>query len=260
MPKATGRQNIWKRRNVSLASEGHHQDCSKPFMGLGWGWVACKRMILDQVCTSPVFTTGLFVSRGLVAGQGPGEIWKKMKEQFLNVMLTGAIVWPAAQFLNFLLVPLPYRVLFNNCVGLCWSTFTSVLASYEGSSNNTWPEDPGRKRFLHRWSMEPMEWWIHFPKRRQQGRTVNNRVDVDTHLCVMMVSPGFVDETQPDILFFGCTVEGFVFETSPPPLRELLVWTFGVDRSHRPFTTLYSFMGNINCHRVVKAKHFLFCY
>ena len=117
---------------------------------------AAQRVVLDQAIVAPVFASGLFISRGLVAGmqrractlcvgpqyadEGQGErdgcagesmnsIWRTMKKDFLRVIIAGAIVWPPAQMVNFLYVPLPYRVLFINVVGLGWSTYTSFVAS-----------------------------------------------------------------------------------------------------------------------------------
>ena len=37
-------------------------------------------------------------------------------------------VWPLAQFLNFYFVPLPYRVLFSNMVGLVWNVALSYIS------------------------------------------------------------------------------------------------------------------------------------
>lgn len=56
-------------------------------------------------------------------------IWQTMKKDYLRVIIAGALVWPPAQMVNFLVVPLPYRVLFINVIGLGWSTYTSFVAS-----------------------------------------------------------------------------------------------------------------------------------
>jgi protein Mpv17 len=87
------------------------------------------RVLLDQLAVAPVFASGLFLSRGLIAGESMGTIWQTMKKGYLRVIIAGAIVWPPAQMVNFLVVPLPYRVLFINVVGLAWSTYTSFVAS-----------------------------------------------------------------------------------------------------------------------------------
>jgi hypothetical protein len=92
-----------------------------------------QRVALDQVVVSPVFASGLFLSRGLIAGMHPGlcddtrhdttrssqldvivgedmqTIWTKTKADFTRVLLAGATIWPPAQMVNFFFVPLPYR-------------------------------------------------------------------------------------------------------------------------------------------------------
>jgi protein Mpv17 len=88
-----------------------------------------QRVALDQVVVSPVFASGLFLSRGLIAGEDVQTIWTKTKADFTRVLLAGATIWPPAQMVNFFFVPLPYRVLFMNMVGFGWSTYTSLVAS-----------------------------------------------------------------------------------------------------------------------------------
>lgn len=62
-------------------------------------------------------------------GENLQAIWQTMKKDWGRVIIAGAIVWPPAQMINFLVVPLPYRILFINLVGLGWSTYTSFVAS-----------------------------------------------------------------------------------------------------------------------------------
>jgi hypothetical protein len=88
-----------------------------------------QRVVLDQIVVSPVFASGLFLSRGLIAGEDMQTIWKKTKTDFTRVLFAGATIWPPAQVINFFFVPLPYRVLFMNMVGFGWSTYTSLVAS-----------------------------------------------------------------------------------------------------------------------------------
>jgi len=99
--------------------------------------LAAKRMLLDQLLAAPIFTAGFFVSRGVVAGEDLAGIEEKMKKDYLKVLGAGAVVWPQAQLVNFFFVPLHYRVLYTNMVGLGWSTFTSVVASYDDTANNS---------------------------------------------------------------------------------------------------------------------------
>jgi len=88
-----------------------------------------RRMFLDQLVVSPVFTSGLFISRGAIAGEDWRTIGSKIRSNLWKVIGTGALVWPPAQVVNFFWVPLPYRVLFMNAVGFVWSTYTSVVAA-----------------------------------------------------------------------------------------------------------------------------------
>ncbi|KAL6063110.1 hypothetical protein QOT17_011778 [Balamuthia mandrillaris] len=142
-----GRQNLWDKRQTFLmclygalfvAPFAHtwyrflHQrfPVQKGARTLQRWKQTLKRTVVDQSVAAPIFTTGLFVSRGLVAGQDADSIQQKMRQDFLKVFVAGLCVWPLAQFVNFTYVPLAYQVLFNNVVGLGWSTFSSLVACY----------------------------------------------------------------------------------------------------------------------------------
>lgn len=104
--------------------------------------LAARRALVDQLSVGPIFNTGFFVSRGLIAGKSGEEIENKMRADFLRMTSYGLCLWVPAQFVNFLLVPLNYRVLYINLVGLSWSTFSNLKVCYD---MNTLERESARK-------------------------------------------------------------------------------------------------------------------
>jgi len=89
-----------------------------------------KRVFLDQLVAAPIFITGMFTTRGLIAGSDLPSIGEKVRNEYLDMFAAGLMVWPTAQCLNMWLIPLQFRVLFNNFVGLGWSVFSSTTVQY----------------------------------------------------------------------------------------------------------------------------------
>ena len=58
-------------------------------------------------------------------------LWNKAKDKLHNTLWPTLIenwkVWPAAQILNFSVVPLKYQILFVNCVAIWWNFVLSMM-------------------------------------------------------------------------------------------------------------------------------------
>ncbi|CAD8101485.1 unnamed protein product [Paramecium primaurelia] len=50
-----------------------------------------------------------------------------IKKNFTKVMITNWQVWPAAQIINFWLIPRPYQVLWVNLIGYFWNIYLSYI-------------------------------------------------------------------------------------------------------------------------------------
>ncbi|KAJ1641604.1 hypothetical protein LPJ64_006436, partial [Coemansia asiatica] len=74
--------------------------------------MALKRVAVDQTVFAP-FATGLFVfGMGALEGLDTAGLAQRAKTQYMDILIAGYALWPAAQLINFSFVPLVYRVPF----------------------------------------------------------------------------------------------------------------------------------------------------
>jgi hypothetical protein len=66
----------------------------------------------------------------------------QIKTEYPRVQLSGWRVWPLAALFNYAFVPLHLRVLFINCVALCWTTYLLMraksMAKQAAAAAGTW--------------------------------------------------------------------------------------------------------------------------
>uniref|UniRef100_A0A8C5IQY5 MPV17 mitochondrial inner membrane protein like 2 n=1 Tax=Junco hyemalis TaxID=40217 RepID=A0A8C5IQY5_JUNHY len=132
-------------------------DWALPARGVRCLRTGIKKVLIDQLVASPTMGAWYFMAIGTLEGQSLQESWDELKEKFwemykvspsLSCPLCAAgsrgqppaapcpllvppqadwSVWPAAQILNFLFVPPPFRVAYVNVVTLGWDTYLSYL-------------------------------------------------------------------------------------------------------------------------------------
>ena len=92
-----------------------------------WGMTA--RLLLDAVVFSPVAVAGYFIWRSILEGQGKDAIVTKLKTKWIGAVHASWSFWPVANLVNFGLVPIQLRVLFNNALSLLWNGYLSHVNS-----------------------------------------------------------------------------------------------------------------------------------
>lgn len=84
------------------------------------------RVAVDQGVFAPVFIGVFLSSMAVLEGGSPKE---KLEKNYTNALTANYMLWPAAQMVNFSVVPLEHRVLFVNLLSIGWNSYLSFLNS-----------------------------------------------------------------------------------------------------------------------------------
>ena len=88
-----------------------------------------SRMLMDSFLFSPVAVAGYFIWRTILEGGRSKDIVAKLRDSYVNALLASFRFWPCANIINFSLVPVEYRVLYNNMLSLFWNGYLSHMNS-----------------------------------------------------------------------------------------------------------------------------------
>ncbi|KAH7644862.1 mpv17-like protein [Dermatophagoides farinae] len=95
-----------------------------------------KLVLLDQILFSPVNLFVYFGTLSLCERSG----WKQFRQELLekgmeNIYVVEWLIWPPAQLINFALLPLRYRILFDNIVSLGFDIYGPYVKYKKPLSN-----------------------------------------------------------------------------------------------------------------------------
>jgi protein Mpv17 len=89
--------------------------------------VLCK-VCLDQLVNSPIGTATFFMWTQAWKGR-PERVVPELREKLVPTTMVAWRLWPAAQAINFLMVPSHLRILFLNAVAIIWTTILSTISN-----------------------------------------------------------------------------------------------------------------------------------
>ncbi|KAH9893005.1 hypothetical protein F4778DRAFT_304468 [Xylariomycetidae sp. FL2044] len=84
------------------------------------------RVACDQLIFAPTFIGIFLSSMAVMEGGSPKE---KLRKSYLPALKANYMLWPAAQMVNFKVVPLEHRVLFVNLLSIGWNCYLSMVNS-----------------------------------------------------------------------------------------------------------------------------------
>uniref|UniRef100_A0A131XZZ0 Mitochondrial inner membrane protein Mpv17 n=1 Tax=Ixodes ricinus TaxID=34613 RepID=A0A131XZZ0_IXORI len=88
-----------------------------------------RKVLVDQLIFSPVFVASFLTCLGFLQRRPWSDTKQMLRKDYVPILTTGYMLWPAAQLVNFHLVPLPYRLPFASGVGLVWNTYLAWKAN-----------------------------------------------------------------------------------------------------------------------------------
>ncbi|KAI0252614.1 hypothetical protein BJV78DRAFT_1199868 [Lactifluus subvellereus] len=113
-----------------------------------------KRVIVDQLVMAPIGLSIFLSSMGVMEGCDPKHIRARFNDIYQPALLTNWKIWPAAQFINFRFMPLPYRVPFQQTCGVFWTLYLSLLNSTESEKQD---KEDSLRHTLEQQSLVPQE-------------------------------------------------------------------------------------------------------
>ncbi len=94
-----------------------------------------RKLAFDQAVGASAFIVIFYVGMSAFEGKGVQAGAQNCKEKFWTTLKANWILWPAANLLNFGLVPIQYQVLFSNLVAFAWNIYLSYMQnSYQRRS------------------------------------------------------------------------------------------------------------------------------
>lgn len=86
-----------------------------------------KKTFLDQLIASPTCLIIFFGGLGLMERDKIEEACREIKVKLIDAWKVDCCFWPPAQCVNFLFVPLQYRVLYTNFMTMVYDIFLSYI-------------------------------------------------------------------------------------------------------------------------------------
>lgn len=86
-----------------------------------------KKTCLDQTIASPTCLAIFFIGLGLLENRNVEEIREEVKMKLYDTWKVDCCFWPPTQCVNFLFVPLRYRVLYTNFMTMIYDIFLSYI-------------------------------------------------------------------------------------------------------------------------------------
>ena len=84
-----------------------------------------RKLIFDQTFGASFFISTFFVGMALFEGKGIKAGGDNLKNKFWYSLKYNWLLWPAANAINFGIIPLKFQVLYFNFVSLFWNMFLS---------------------------------------------------------------------------------------------------------------------------------------
>ncbi|XP_011301631.1 mpv17-like protein 2 [Fopius arisanus] len=89
-----------------------------------------KKTVLDQAIASPTCLAIFFFGHGALEQRENEDVFEEIREKFFTTYKVDCCFWPPTQMINFLLVPVQYRVIYVNVMNIVYDIFLSY-AKYE---------------------------------------------------------------------------------------------------------------------------------
>lgn len=84
-----------------------------------------KRVLIDQSIMAPLLTYAFITMIHIMEGKKPKKALENSRKQICPILLTNYKVWPLIQLFNFYFIPLRYRIMLIQTIGILWNAYLS---------------------------------------------------------------------------------------------------------------------------------------
>lgn len=85
------------------------------------------KVVVNQICFTPVFNTYFFGMQAALAGENMAAVWERIKRTVPTSVINSCKLWPAVTAFSFTFIPIEYRSLFGGLIAVGWQTYLSFL-------------------------------------------------------------------------------------------------------------------------------------
>lgn len=90
-----------------------------------------NKLLSDQLLFAPLFNGAFMLGVGSLEGHPFQDLTETVRTKLWPSMKANWTLWPAAQVVNFALVPKTFQIVYVNCVALVWSVVLAYIAHDE---------------------------------------------------------------------------------------------------------------------------------
>ncbi|ORY65122.1 uncharacterized protein BCR38DRAFT_368127 [Pseudomassariella vexata] len=99
----------------------HHFNYSSRIISIG------TKVLVNQICFTPLFNTYFFGSQALLSGDTLQETWERITRTVPISIINSCKLWPAITAFSFAFLPMEYRSIFTGFIAVGWQTYLSFL-------------------------------------------------------------------------------------------------------------------------------------
>ncbi|KAK1975362.1 hypothetical protein LZ30DRAFT_754166 [Colletotrichum cereale] len=85
------------------------------------------KVVVNQVCFTPIFNSYFFGMQALLAGDNFDQIIERIRRTVPVSVVNSCKLWPAVTAFSFSFIPMEYRSVFSGVIAVGWQTYLSFL-------------------------------------------------------------------------------------------------------------------------------------
>lgn len=93
--------------------------------------IPVRKMLVDQTLFAPFFNGMFLVGVGMLEGSKIQEVSERVQTKLWPSMKANWLLWPAAQMINFTIIPKTFQIIYVNGVALIWNVILTYISHDE---------------------------------------------------------------------------------------------------------------------------------